>query len=431
MPQPRRRAWGPAGSLGGRARAEPLADQRALLIGDARGVVDGHGLADHRLLVHGLRVAFQLRRAVQPHALGLQGLAVAHGAALRHHGLHLGRAHRRPRRHRRRRRGLEPHDHPDEHHHARCRVFPGVRVAAQLEAVTQHEELPDRRARGHHGDQHPAVVRVRVGEAVVVAEHGEQHRQREVGVVHAALLAALAMDRVHRLPCLERGHHLALARDDPEKHVGAHGRGDHGAHQQEGRAAREQRSGQQRRRRHQQRHRRAHLGVTVLRLPQRAADGVVGQPEHHQKRQRAGDGHRRRPVEDLRVDQVDAGAPQIGHQEQREAREPSGVALPEEPVQMPRQLRRRHSVLHRVIEAAAVHGPQLPGGAIAAQRLVLGRGEAAVEEDEVEGRADPGNGDDHVQPAQQQIGPVEQVGFHGTSFRGRGVPFFDSPPRAL
>ena len=54
--------------------------------------------------------------------------------------------------------------------------------------------------------QHDPVVRRAVQEAVVGAEHRDQDRQREVGVVHAALLGALAMDRIEigRASCRER-----------------------------------------------------------------------------------------------------------------------------------------------------------------------------------------------------------------------------------
>ena len=45
-------------SSGGRARLEPLPHQGPLLVGDARGVVHGHGLEHHGLLVDGLRMAW-------------------------------------------------------------------------------------------------------------------------------------------------------------------------------------------------------------------------------------------------------------------------------------------------------------------------------------------------------------------------------------
>ena len=79
------------------------------------------------------------------------------------------------------------------------------------------------------------------------------------------------------------------------------------------------------------------------------------------------------------------------------------------------QLRGRARELHRVVEATAMQGPEFATDAVFFQLIVFGRREAAVEKDEIEGRADPGDGDDHVQPAHQQVGPIEQVGFHGTS----------------
>ena len=71
----------------------------------------------------------------------------------------------------------------------------------------------------HHKEQHPAVL-VRVKEAVVVAQHREDDRQGEVGVVHTPLLASLAMDgqrgRVILLTVRHGLDHLALAGNDPE-----------------------------------------------------------------------------------------------------------------------------------------------------------------------------------------------------------------------
>ena len=112
------------------------------------------------------------------------------------------------------------------------------------------------------------------------------------------------------------------------------------------------------------------------------------------------------------VDQVGAGAPEVRHREQREAGQPGRVALPVEPVQVLGQLGRRNAVLHRVVEAAAVHGPQFAAHALLLQVLVDRRREAGIEEDEVERGADPGDGGDDVSPAQQQVGPVEEIAFH-------------------
>ena len=62
--------------------------------------------------------------------------------------------------------------------------------------VAQHEEGATSAPQQHQADQHQPVQWVLPEHAVVVAQHRDQHRQREVGVVHAALLAALAVHRV-------------------------------------------------------------------------------------------------------------------------------------------------------------------------------------------------------------------------------------------
>ena len=340
---------------------------------------------------------------------------MAHHATLRHHRLQLRIAHGFRHGNGLCRCGPEPDDQRQQHSHAHRRIGPGMAVAAELETMAQHKKLADGRTGEHHGDQHQPVLRVAVGEAVVVAEHGEQHRQGEVGVVHAALLAALAMDGVDRLAGLQVGHHRSLAGNDPEKHVGAHGGGDHGPHQQKGGAAGEHVGRRVGRHADQQQHQRTDLGIAVPALPQGPADRVVQQPEHHQERQGGGDGAGRAPGHDIRVDQVDAGTPEVRDQEERKAREPGGIALPVEPVEMLGQLGRRDREFHGVVEPAAVHRPELTADAVFFQLLVFGRREAAVEENEIKRRADPGDGDDHMQPANQQVAPVKQIGFHGTS----------------
>ncbi|KAI1694257.1 hypothetical protein DdX_20203 [Ditylenchus destructor] len=57
------------------------------------------------------------------------------------------------------------------------------------------------------------------------------------------------------------------------------------------------------------------------------------------------------------VDEVGARVPQVRHREERETRDPGGVALPVRPVQVVRQLFGRQRVLLHVVEAAAVQGP--------------------------------------------------------------------------
>ena len=96
----------------------------------------------------------------------------------------------------------------------------------------------------------------------------------------------------------------------------------------------------------------------------------------------------------------------------RKAAEPGAVALPVKPVQLVGQFRRRDIELDRVIETAAMHGPQFTGHALLLQVFILCRRQAAVQKDKVKGRADPGDGRDDVNPAQQQIRPVEVITFH-------------------
>ena len=120
----------------------------------------------------------------------------------------------------------------------------------------------------------------------MVAQHGKQHRQREVSVVHAALLAALAVNRVYRPAGLDVGHHSALAGNDPEEHVGTHGGGHHGAHQQKSGAPGKPVASQPGGHAHQHQHTQPDQCVAVFALTEDAADAVVQQPEHHQERQR-------------------------------------------------------------------------------------------------------------------------------------------------
>ena len=57
-----------------------------------------------------------------------------------------------------------------------------------------HEELPNQRTTDHHCKQDQPVVLTRIKKTIVIGEHRKNHWQREIGVVHAALLAALAVD---------------------------------------------------------------------------------------------------------------------------------------------------------------------------------------------------------------------------------------------
>ena len=85
--------------------------------------------------------------------------------------------------------------------------------------VAHHKKVPDQCTRQHQHHQHQPIAAALVEPTVMVGQHGHQHRQREVGVVHAALLASPAMNGRHWLPRHHGRDHFALAGDDDEKDI--------------------------------------------------------------------------------------------------------------------------------------------------------------------------------------------------------------------
>ena len=169
-------------------------------------------------------------------------------------------------------------------------------MAAELVAVAHDKKLPDRRTCKHHQNQHQPVLWVVVSEAVMPAEHGKQHWQGEIGVVHAALLAALAMHRVHRLAGLDCRNHFFLARNNPKKHARTHASRQHRPHQQKGRTPGKPVTGQPRCHANQQKHQGPNNGLAVFALAQGATNQVIEQPKNQQKRKCCGNRRGRRPV---------------------------------------------------------------------------------------------------------------------------------------
>jgi hypothetical protein len=183
--------------------------------------------------------------------------------------------------------------------------------------------------------------------AVVVAQHRKQHRQREVGVVHAALLAALAVHRVHRLPALICATTvrwpgmiqkntlalMAVAIIAPTSRKAARPANSWQASHEPTTPARTPAP---------------HDGVAVLALAEDAADGVVQQPERHEESQRHDDGVAGAQSNTILSTRKVLALKRYEHREQRKAGEPGAVALPVEPVQVLGQA------------AAATH--VLPGG---------------------------------------------------------------------
>ncbi len=86
----------------------------------------------------------------------------------------------------------------------------------------------------------------------------------------------------------------------------------------------------------------------------------------------------------------------------REAADPGVIGLVFEPVQGRRQMGGRDQIFPAVVEAAAMHRPQLAGHA---GRQAVALFQMIVQPHEIEGRADPGDARDHMQPAQRQLDP--------------------------
>ncbi len=266
--------------------------------------------------------------------------------------------------------------------------------------VAQVEEVAYQHAGGDDRAQQRPAVGVAVGHRVVVADHDQQHRQREVVVVHGALLGLLAVDRIRRFTLLHRFHQLALARDDQHQHIPDHHRADHGADMDIGRAA-AQELGQHVGHGHDE-DEHDHAQQAVLLAQRRAAQRVVEDPAHQQRTQAHADRLQLRQVRDRLIDHHRRGVEVVDDEQQREAGDPGGVCLPFEPVQVRRQFGRRHQVFLRVVKTATMHGPQLAGHALPGQvRTRLRRTNAVIQPNKVEGCADPRDPRDQMQPAHQ------------------------------
>nr|GEZ57652.1 hypothetical protein [Tanacetum cinerariifolium] len=98
--------------------------------------------------------------------------------------------------------------------------------------------------------------------------------------------------------------------------------------------------------------------------------------------------------------------------QQGDARHPGPVGFPFEPVQVVRHGRRRQLVLFQVVDTAAVNRPEV------ARQTVTGVGavEVVLQPDEIKGRPDPGNPDDHhrvVPDAAMVINTLPAIGDEG------------------
>ena len=247
----------------------------------------------------------------------------------------------------------------------------GERQRRSASLVPRDEPHADQRARHGERDQDEPVPGMIGGERVVVADHREQHRQREIGVVHGALPAAQPVDRVGLASLALRPHQLALAGDDDEEHVRHHDRAEHRAEMDEGAAAAEDVGEAVRGRGDQEgQHRRER---PVVAAEGRRTEPVVDEPAARDRGEADADRRRLAEIRDVAVDEVDLRAGVVDEREQEEARDPGPVGFPLEPVQRRGERGRGDAVFLRLVEAAAVNRPQLAADALRGVGRIAGR----------------------------------------------------------
>ena len=242
----------------------------------------------------------------------------------------------------------------------------------------------------------------------MVADHDEQHGQGKVIVMHAALLGLLAVLRIGQLASGHGFDHLALAGNDQHQHIGHHDGADHGAHVDVGGASAEQMREHVRGADDQREHRHAEPQFILRQL--RAAQQVVHGPADDEGGDADADGLAAGNVGHGFVDHHGLGVEIVGNGQERKTGQPGRIRFPLEPVQFLRQFGGRHQVFLRVVETAAMHGPQFARHALLLQLGAgCGRSDRVVEPDEIKGSTDPGDARDDVQPADDQVQPLQAV----------------------
>ena len=253
-------------------------------------------------------------------------------------------------------------------------------------------------------------MRMAVGHRVVIADHHEQHRQREIGVVDRALLADHTRPRVRLAAGADVRDHSLLSGNDVEEHVRDHDGAEDRANMYVRRARAEHVEQRPRAQHHESEDERCKDVLVAL---ERTTQSVVDEPAAGERGDADRDRGCGRQRHHVAVDQVGRGAEPIDECEQGDAGQPRRVRLPFRPVEVCGErlaLRTRQELLADV-ETAAVHGPQLPEDTALRVRGPGGR-ERVVQHHEIERGADPCDAGDQVQPAHQQTQPVENVGFH-------------------
>ena len=224
--------------------------------------------------------------------------------------------------------------------------------------------------------------------------------------MHRALLGAYPRRRIRLLSSLLRPDEVPVGRDDDEEDVRHHDRPQHGSQLEPNRAVGvEEAEAVGTRRDEGDEHRRQHELVA-----DHSAEPVVHEPRCGEQCERDRDGG---PLGHVGADEVEIGVDVVEDAEEREAGEPRRVRLPLEPLQsLGEGLRRDGELLHEV-EAATVDLPRLAADARLGVLLSRGRLQVVVECDEVERGANPDDAGDDVQPAQDEVEPVDEIRVDG------------------
>ncbi len=370
--------------------------------------------------------AFRRHADAVPHRL----LRMAHGAARDHDILNLREGRRRRLRLGRIRRARAEAREPGDQQEADRRdgPCPPRRLAAGVLLV---EEVPDREAHDHDERDDEPVEPRRERQRVMVRDHQEDDGQRQVVVVQRALLAGLAEGRVGRLAREQRLHDLALLGDDDVRDIRHHHGADERAELDKGAAAAEdlrQPPGDENQIDEEHREER-HVVLAERRLAEQVVDDPADRQGEHAERHRLPRGE----VEHRAIDEIELRVRPVVHAQKREAGEEGRIRLPFEPGEVLRHVARRDHVFLHVVEAAAVHLPGLAADTFGQAGALL---QGQVEMHEIEGRADPGDSRDHVQPADGEITPFageylpRHVLLHPLSRRSGRVGARSGPDRA-
>ena len=254
--------------------------------------------------------------------------------------------------------------------------------------------VPHRGARDKEEQQHEPVDRTRISRGIVIREHDEEQRERHVAVVHGALFGALAQREIGLPPRLRGGDHLPLRRENAHPHIGNHDRAQQRPDVHECRPTGEEAAECQR---DAGEEREGDCGRDPrVRGKGGAPERVVDQPPDDeesdaQRGRRAAADAGNRWVEEIGAAQV------VDEDEQCDAAHPGEQGLPFEPMQHGGHFAGCRAARFDVVKPAAVDHPQVAFDA--GSRRGWGA-QGAVQPDEIEGAADPGDAGDEMRPAQ-------------------------------